>query len=88
VQTAGVTEDEFQKARNTKETGFIQGLMSLDGRLSSLAWYALYYGNANLVNDEIQRYMAVTRADIQRVAGTYLTPERRNAIDYVVKGAK
>lgn len=88
VQTAGVTEDEFQKARNAKETGFIQGLMSLDGRLSSLAWYALYFGNANLVNDEIQRYMAVTRADIQRVAGTYLTPERRNAIDYVVTGAK
>jgi predicted Zn-dependent peptidase len=30
-----------------------------------------------LINTEVERYLAVTPADIQRVASTYYTPDQR-----------
>ncbi|MDH7514792.1 MAG: pitrilysin family protein [Bacteroidota bacterium] len=84
IQKEGISDEEFRKLRNTKETEFIRGLTRLDGKLSSLAYYALFHGNANLVNEEFQRFMAVTADDVRRVAATYLRPNRRNTIIYPV----
>jgi predicted Zn-dependent peptidase len=47
------------------------------GIAESLANYHMYYGNANLINTEIQRYLAVTREDIQKAAQKYYVPENR-----------
>jgi len=84
LQADGISEQEFTKLRNTKETQFVQGLRSLDGKLSSLAYYSLFHGNTNLVNEEFGKFMSVAREDVRRVAGAYLKPQRRNTIEYVV----
>jgi predicted Zn-dependent peptidase len=47
------------------------------GIAESLANYHMYFGNAELINTEIERYMAVTPADIQRAANTYYDPSQR-----------
>ena len=41
------------------------------GIAESLANYHMYYGDANLINNEIDRYMAVTAEDIQAAAVKY-----------------
>ena len=41
------------------------------GIAENLANYEMYYGDANLINTEIDNYHAVTREDIQRVAKKY-----------------
>ncbi|MFA6233333.1 MAG: pitrilysin family protein [Bacteroidota bacterium] len=84
VQRDGVTKEEFDKVRNAKETEFTSSFLSLDGKLRNLAQYSLYYNNTNLVNKELEKYMAVTRDDIKRVANKYLLPERKNVVKYVV----
>ena len=84
VQNEGITEEEFRKVRNTKETSFTRSFMSLDSKLRNLAAYSLFYNDTDLVNRELEKYMSVTREDIQRVAQEYLRPERRNAVKYVV----
>ena len=84
VQKEGISEEEFQKVRNAKEASFTRSFMSLDGKLRNLASYSLFYGNTALVNKEIEMYMKVTRDDIKRVANTYLRPERRSVVKYVV----
>ena len=35
----------------------------------------MYFGETNLINTEIQRYMQVTKEDLQRVANTYYTKD-------------
>ncbi len=84
VLANGVTEEEFQKARNNKEAEFAQKFMSLDGKLGELARASLFYGDTKLVNEEYRKYMAVTRDDIKRVANTYLKPARMNTVLYTV----
>lgn len=84
VQNDGITEEEFMKVRNAKETSFTRGFLSLDNKLRSLASYSLNYGDTDLVNTELEKYMNVTREDIQRVAKKYLQPDRKNVVKYVV----
>jgi predicted Zn-dependent peptidase len=58
------------------------------GIAENLANYHVYYGDANLINTEIERFRTVTPADIQRVAQTYLKPENRVVLHYLPKSAQ
>jgi predicted Zn-dependent peptidase len=85
VQNELITEREFQKIRNQTENNFISGNSTMTGIAESLANYHVYYKDANLINNEIDRYMAVTREDIQRVAKKYLTENNRVVLYYLPK---
>ena len=80
-----ITEKEFDKVRNQVENNFVSGNSTMAGIAESLANYHVYYGDANLINQEIDRYMKVTREDIQRVAKKYLTKENRVVLYYLPK---
>jgi predicted Zn-dependent peptidase len=72
-----VTEKEFEKLKNQIESTFVSSNSSMAGIAESLANYHTYYGNANLINTEIERYMKVTREDLRTAARKYYTPENR-----------
>ncbi len=80
-----VSEREFQKIRNQIENDFISGNSTIVGIAESLANYHVYYGDANLINNEIDRYMKVTREDLLNVANKYLTKENRVVLYYLPK---
>ncbi len=50
-----------------------------------LAMYHLFFGDANLINTELARYMKVTREDIRRVAQQYLKTDSRTVLYYLPK---
>ena len=85
VQQEGITEEEFQKLRNQIESEFISDNATMFGIANSLATYAVLYGDANLINTEIDNYMKVTREDIQKAAQQYFTPENRVVLYYLPK---
>lgn len=85
VKTEPITEQEFQKLRNKVENDLVTGNSTMAGIAESLADYHVYYGDANLINTEINRYMAVTKEDMQRVAGKYLVKTNRVVLHYVPK---
>src|SRR5690606_41532102 len=51
-----ISENEFQKLKNQIETAFVNNNASVAGVAESLANYHLYFGDANLINTEIERY--------------------------------
>lgn len=88
VKKESITEKEFQKLRNRTENDFVNANSTVLGIAGSLAEYHVYYGDANLINTEINRYMKVTRDDIKKAANKYLTKENRIVLYYLPKSAK
>jgi len=88
VQNELISEREFQKLRNQVESDFISANSKVVGVAESLANYYTYFGDANLINNEIDRYMAVTREDIQRVAKKYFNKNNRVVLYYLPQPSK
>ncbi|OAV44372.1 peptidase M16 [Lewinella sp. 4G2] len=77
LQNQLISEREFQKLKNNVEVDAISGYGSMSGIAESLADYEMYQGDANLINTETERFNAVTREDIQRVAKKYYNSNNR-----------
>lgn len=78
-----ITDEEFQKLRNQIENNFISSNTTVAGIAGSLATYEMFFGDANLINTEIDRYMAVTKEDIRRVAKEYFHKGNRVVLHYL-----
>lgn len=85
VKTELISEEEYQKLRNQTESDFVSGNLKMAGIAENLANYFVYYKDANLINTEINRYLKVTREDIQKAAQKYLNKENRVVLYYLPK---
>lgn len=88
VKNELISEKEFQKLQNQIETEFVNNNATVTGIAETLANYHMYFGDADLINTEIERYRKVTREDIKRVANEYLTKENRVVLYYLPKTAE
>lgn len=88
VQKELISEEEFQKLKNQIETDMISENSKIEGVAENLANYFVYYGDANLINTEIDRYLKVTREDIKRVANEYFRKDNRVVLHYLPKSQK
>ncbi|WKZ69821.1 MAG: pitrilysin family protein [Melioribacteraceae bacterium] len=85
VKNELISDTEFEKLRNQVESGFVQSNSTVAGIAESLANYHVYFGDADLINTELDRYMKVTKEDIQRVAREYLNNDNRVVLYYLPK---
>lgn len=85
VQNELITQEEFEKVRNQFENDFISSYSTIAGISEGLADAHTYYGGTDYVNKELDKYMKVTREDIQRVAKKYLTKNARVILHYLPK---
>lgn len=83
-----ISEQEYQKVQNQIENDFVNSKSGVAGIAESLAEHYLIYGNTNLINTEIEKYRAVTREDIKRVANEYLNNENRVVLHWLPQSAK
>lgn len=80
----GIREEELEKVKNKSETNIRFNDMGVLNKAMKIA-YATYYGDTNLANTEVDEYLKVTSADIQRVAKTYLNPTNCSVLYYHAK---
>jgi zinc protease len=72
----GPTTEEIQKAVAGEELGFVRGLESNLNKAMTLSDGAGFHGDPGFFKTQYQKTLAVTAADVKRVANTYLTKGR------------
>lgn len=77
VARRGVGRSELARARARMRSSFLLGLESNLARANHLAEMELVAGDATALRTELDRYLAVSEADIRRVASAYLRADRR-----------
>jgi zinc protease len=87
IQKDLISDDEFQKLRNQIENDFVSSNSRIAGIAESLANYKMYFGDANLINTELDRYLAVTKEDIRNAAIKYYNKNNRVVLHYLPKTA-
>ena len=85
LHTELISDEELGKIRNMVENDFISSNSTMAGIAETLANNHVYMGSADLINTEIDKYMAVTKEDIQRVAKKYFIPSNRIVLYYLPK---
>ncbi|MBZ5694111.1 MAG: insulinase family protein [Acidobacteriia bacterium] len=80
-----VAAKELQKAKNQEIAGFILGRDTDEEKAVALAAAAVIGKNPDLANTELDRYLKVTPAEIERVAKQYFVPQRATVL--IVKPA-
>lgn len=88
ISTDLISEDEFNKLRNQIEVNLINRNGRIEGIAENLASAKTYHDDASRVNTELNRFLAVTREDIRRVAKKYLVKNNRVVLHYLPKQAK
>ncbi len=71
-----ISTEELEKAKNTWRSNTIFERQRAEALAEGIHFAAMYLGGPEALNTEAARYAAVTVADLQRVARTYLRPER------------
>ena len=85
LKTDLVGEREFQKVKNQITTQVVTSHGTMAGIAESLANNEVYFGDANLINTELDKYNKVTRQDVLNVAKKYLNKDNRVVLYYVPK---
>ena len=83
----GPTAEEMQKATTGAELSFLNGLQSNLGKANQLLDGAVFHSDPGYFKIAYQKTLAVTAADVKRVASTYLT-SGRVVLSVVPKGKK
>ena len=77
LRMTNATADELDRVKSRLRHDVAFGLQSHARRAIRLGEYELFYGDARLYADELEKYLAVSADDVRRAAQRHLLPEGR-----------
>ncbi len=86
VATMGPTSEEMQKLRNQLVNDAVRSRQSAEERAQAIAEFALYDGDPNLINSQLDELLKITPAQIKAAVNKYLNTENRALLDVVPAG--
>lgn len=86
VKDGKITARELEKIKNKVETRNTLRMQTNLSRADLLSHYEIFYGNAGLVNTNIENYMSVTLDDLKEAAAKYIDNSRRVVLNYLPSG--
>ncbi len=84
IKTTLVTDEEITKVKNKSESIMVFAELSLLDKAMNLAYYELL-GDADWLNAEIDKYLAVTPEKIQEAAQATFHPDKCSTLYYLIK---
>jgi predicted Zn-dependent peptidase len=88
VQDEGISDQDFSKLQNIIENNLVSGNSSMAGIAQNLAESHVIFGDTDYINQQMEIYGKVTKADLQRVAKEYLDLNGRVVLYYLPKAAQ
>jgi zinc protease len=83
MRSDGVTRDEVERAVALVETAFVTSMQSAGERADKLSMFATYFGDPSLINEQVDRYRAVTAEQVTELARNQLGKDNRASLLYV-----
>ena len=80
LQEVGVTERELRKAKNQERADAVADRLRVQSKGNLLQDARLHHRDPFRVNDQVERYEAVTLEDLRRVARTYLRSDNQTVV--------
>ena len=81
-----ITDTELQKVKNQFENDYVNQLDKLEDRAELLAEYHTFHNkNTALINSELEKYLSVTKEDVQIMAKKYLQSNNRVVLNWIPK---
>lgn len=84
MKNTAVTKEEIEKIKNKMESTMVFAELSILDKAMNLAYFEAL-GDANLYNEEVGRYLAVTEASLQAVAQQIFQPNNSSTLIYYAK---
>jgi predicted Zn-dependent peptidase len=88
LQTELISEREYQKLQNIYLNNYVNSYSTVQGKAAALATYDVLYGDAGLINKELDIYKSITREEIKEVANKYLGDDERLRMYYLPASEK
>ncbi|HPV73760.1 MAG TPA: pitrilysin family protein [Gemmatimonadaceae bacterium] len=79
----GVTSNEVARAVALITTDLVTSLQSAQSRADKLSQFATFFGDPSMVNEQVERFQAVTADDVNRIARARLGRDNRASLLYV-----
>ena len=79
----GITADEVSRAGALIQTDFVISMQSAGERADRLSMFATYFGRPEVVNEQVDRYRAVTARDVNDFVQARLGEDNRASLLYV-----
>jgi zinc protease len=80
LKTAPVDPRDLEKAKNQEIAAIVLRRQRTEAKAEALGLCAVVGKDVNLVNSELDRYLKVTAADIQKAAQQYFVPAQRTVL--------
>jgi zinc protease len=84
----GATDEDIEKFRSQNEARAINGLASVQGKVSQLAAFQTFTGNPNKISEQLEMYRKLTKEDVVRVYNTYIKNKNRLVVSVVTAGTE
>ncbi len=82
----GATDEEISRFRNKAEAQIVYGLESVSGKVSQLASFYTFTGDANYLGKQLKANTSVTKEDVMRVYNQYIKGKHATIVSVLTKG--
>ena len=83
LRTEGVSDVEVERAVALIETDFVSSMQAAGERADKLSLFATYFGDPSLLNEQVDRYRAVTTLQVNAFIQSRLGADNRASLLYV-----